>query len=117
MNIALIIPRGAFYYENIDLGARTISTEYCADIVEKKLQEITKGRMDRVNSILTDTCDTMLKTAHILQATPSLRHTFMVPYDPHGLQLLIYDICEFTSFQRFVKQANEIMAHFKSSKK
>ena len=117
MNIALTTPRGAFYYENIVLGSATVSAEFCAEKIEQRLQHITKQRMRRVNSISTDTCDTMLKTARLLRALPSLKHTFMVPCDPHGLQLLIQDICKFTWFTKVVRQANEIVAHFKGSKK
>jgi hypothetical protein len=59
----------------------------------------------------------MLKTARLLQALPSFQHTFMVPCDPHGLQLFIQDICESSAFRATVKQADEIVAHFKGSKK
>ena len=67
--------------------------------------------------MLTDTCDIMLKTARLLQALPSFQHVFMVPCDPHGLQLLIQDICESPKFRGAVRKADEIVAHFKGSKK
>lgn len=117
MNIAVTTERGAFYNQNLDIGADTASAEYCAEKIEQRCQLITKGRLNRINSISTDTCDTMLKTARLLQATPSMKHTFMIPCDPHGLQLLIQDICEFPAFAPTVKQADEIVAHFKQSKK
>jgi hypothetical protein len=41
MNIAVTIERGAFYYENINLGAKTVSTEFSAELIERKLQDIT----------------------------------------------------------------------------
>jgi hypothetical protein len=117
MNIAVTTPHRAFYYENISLRGITVSGEFCATKIEQKLQEITKQRMKRVNSISTDTCETMMKTARLLQVLLSLSHTFMIPCDPHGIQLLIQDICKFSWYQKVVKQANEIVTHFKSSKK
>jgi len=117
MNIAVTTPRGAFYYENITLGGTTISGEFCTEKIEQKMLQITKQRLKRINCISTDTCDTMLKTTRLLKALPALSHAFMIPCDPHGLQLLIRDICTFSWYQKIVKQANEVVAHFKSSKK
>jgi Protein of unknown function (DUF 659) len=117
VNIAITTERGAFYYENINLGAKTIKAEFSSQLIKEKLQKITNNQLARVNSISTDTCDTILKTARLLQASPSLKHTFMIPCDPYGLQLLIQDICETPWFTKTVKQANDIMAHFKNSKK
>jgi hypothetical protein len=117
MNIALTTPRGAFYYESIDLGAATVSGEFCAEKIELKLQDITKQRMERINSISTDTCDTALKFGRLLCSQPSLKHAFQILCDPHGLQLLIQDICNFPIFAKVVKQANEIVAYFKGAKK
>jgi hypothetical protein len=117
MNISITTERGAFYHKNIDLGANKVSAEFCAERIEQEAQLITKGQLQRINSISTDTCDTMFKAARLLQAIPSFRHTFMVPCDPHGLQLLIQDICESPAFRPTVKQADEIVGHFKRSKK
>jgi Protein of unknown function (DUF 659) len=86
MNISITTERGAFYHENIDLGATTVSAKFCAEKIKQEALSITKGQLQRINSISTDTCDTMLKTARLLQALPSFQHTFMVPCDPHGLQ-------------------------------
>ena len=85
MTIAVTTERGAFYNQNIDIGAATASGEWCAGQIEERAKTITKGRIIRINAISTDTCDTMLKTARLLQALPSMKHTFMVPCDPHGL--------------------------------
>jgi hypothetical protein len=117
MNIAVTTERGAFYDQNLDIGAATASGEWCAEQIVERAKIITKGRIIHINAISTDTCDIMLKTARILQALPSMKHTFMVPCDPHGLQLLIQDICDYSAFNRVIKQADEIIAHFKNSKK
>jgi Protein of unknown function (DUF 659) len=117
MNISITTERGAFYHENIDLGAQAVTAEFCAEKIEQQARLITKGQLGRINSISTDTCDTMLKTARLLQALPSFQHAFMVPCDPHGLQLLIQDICESPTFRETVRKADEIVSHFKGSKK
>jgi hypothetical protein len=103
MNISITIERGAFYNKNINLGAATVSAEFCAEKINQQALLITKGQLQRINSISTDIYDTILKTARFLQALPSFQHTFMVPCDPHGLQLLIQDICESSAFRATVK--------------
>jgi hypothetical protein len=103
MNISITTERGAFYHENIDLGATIVSAEFCAEKIEQETRLITKGQLQRINSISTDICDTMFKAARLLQAIPSFQHTFMVPCDPHSLQLLIQDICESPAFRQTVK--------------
>ena len=79
MNIAIATERGAFHYESIDLGTATVSAEFNAEIIGKRPLVITKEQVKRVNSISTDTCDTMLKTGRLLQSFPALNHTFMIP--------------------------------------
>jgi hypothetical protein len=66
MNISITTERGAFYYKNIDLGATTVNAEFCAKKIEQQARSITKEQLKRINSISTDTCDTILKTAHLL---------------------------------------------------
>ena len=94
MNISVTTERGAFFVENIDLGAATVTAEYCTQLIEQRAQVITKGQLGHINSISTDTGGAMPKTARLLKALPSFQHTFMIPCDPHGLQLLIQDICK-----------------------
>ena len=60
--------------KSIDLGTATVSAEFSAEIIGKRLLVITKEQMKRVNSISADTCDTMLKTGRLLQSFPILNH-------------------------------------------
>lgn len=48
----------------------------------------------RINSISTDTCHVMKSVWEKLEATPELRHCFMIPCDSHGLQLIMKDIVD-----------------------
>jgi hypothetical protein len=37
MNIIVIIKRGAFYYENINLSAETMSAEFSVELIKRRL--------------------------------------------------------------------------------
>lgn len=53
----------------------SLSTEkgvFCADLAEKRLQTVTRGRMSRVNSLCTDTCSPMLSALRQLKQRPDL---------------------------------------------
>jgi hypothetical protein len=43
MNIAITTDRGAFYDQNIDIGAIKVTAEFCVDQIEQRAQVITKG--------------------------------------------------------------------------
>jgi hypothetical protein len=45
INISITIERGAFYNENIDLGATTVSAEFYAEKIEQQALSITKGQL------------------------------------------------------------------------
>jgi len=117
MNLSLTTEKGAFFDSNIDLGAATVSAEFCADLAEKRLQTVTRGKMSRVNSFCTDTCSPMLSALRQLKQRPDLQHTFTIPCDPHGLQLLIQDICEDVAYKELVANANTIVGFLKNAKK
>ena len=117
MNIAITIEQGAFYDSTIALGAATVGAEFCTEIIEKRLQVITKGKMKRVNALSTDTCDTMGNTGKLLEKIPSMAHTFHIYCDPHSLNLLIGDIMKDTLFAVTAIAADNIVAHFHSAKK
>jgi hypothetical protein len=71
MNIFITTERGAFYYKNIDLGTIAVTAEFYVEKIEQQARLITKGQLERINFILIDTCDIMLKSARLLQALPS----------------------------------------------
>jgi hypothetical protein len=72
MNLSLSTEKGAFFDSNIDLGAATVSAKFCADLAEKRLQIITRGKMSRVNSLYTDICSPILSTLRQLKQRPDL---------------------------------------------
>jgi hypothetical protein len=66
INISITTERGAFCYKNINLGVTAVTVKYYAEKIKQEIRSITKGQPKRINSILTDTCDTILKTARLL---------------------------------------------------
>jgi hypothetical protein len=57
MNISITTERGAFYYKNIDLGFITVTAEFCTEKIEQQARLITKGELERINSILINIYD------------------------------------------------------------
>jgi hypothetical protein len=66
INIFIITERGVFYYKNINLNTIAITAEFYTEKIKQRTRLITKGQLKRINFILTDICDTMLKTARLL---------------------------------------------------
>jgi hypothetical protein len=66
MNISIITERGAFFNLNIDLSTATVSAEFYVKKIEQRARTIAKERITRINAILTDTCDTILKAERVL---------------------------------------------------
>jgi hypothetical protein len=66
MNISVTTERGAFYYKNINLGATAVTAEFCAKKIKEQTRLIIKRQSKCINSILTNTYDTILKTARLL---------------------------------------------------
>jgi Protein of unknown function (DUF 659) len=49
INIAVITEKGVFFVENIDLGAAAVTAEYCTELIEQRVQVISKGLPKRLN--------------------------------------------------------------------
>ena len=83
------------------LDAQNIS-QWVMDTLRLLLTEIKSNAHEsfnwrQVNSISTDTCNTMQTVWNTLASTDELRHAFMVPCDSHGLQLVVKDILSLPS--------------------
>lgn len=70
-----------------------------------------------MSSLSTDTCATMQSTWTGLAKHPSLSHSFFVPCDSHGLQLLIKDLLESAPFSDTITKAQTIVSAFRCAKK
>lgn len=51
-----------------------------------------EGKLWRINSLTTDTCNLILALWKFLKKDPRLEHIFCAQCDSHGIQLLIKDI-------------------------
>ena len=61
VNISIHTPSGAFHWRSEDIGARQMTTINVADWIKHNLTRLCNGRFNKINSIATDTCPTMLK--------------------------------------------------------
>ena len=110
--------RGGGFHLKADVAiARTMDGEIQAQWLYEQLISATGGELWRVNSIATDTCDTMRRAARFLIKLPGLQHVFHVLCDSHGLQLLLGDIIEKPFITKVWKRAQRIAVAFLSSPK
>ena len=117
LNISVGTAYGAFYYDNIDMGAATLSAETLGAKIEEVYTQITQAQLNRINSISGDSCSTNLAMFKQLQAQPALAHCFFIPCDAHSLQLLIKDICSHDTIKEVVSAVDNLVSHFKHSPK
>jgi Protein of unknown function (DUF 659) len=111
-NISVTTKKEAFYYHNTALGLDTAGAVYIADKVIEALNIVTRNRLSRINSISTDICNTMLGSFNQISSRPGLKHCFLIPCDPHGLQLLIKDILSYPIYAITVYATSQIIDYF-----
>lgn len=69
----------------------------------------------RINSVGTDTCNTMRDTWNRMARDFRAKHVFFIPCDSHALQLLMKDIIETTWFSDRFQSAQNVVTHFNKS--
>jgi len=114
-NTCLHTPQGALHWTSQDIAAKRLTAENVATTLRQLMHEISNGEYSRLNSLSTDTCDTMLKTHWLMLQFPELKHVFFIPCDSHGLQLLVKDIVNLPVFKTILDQAQNIAKAFKKS--
>ena len=109
---------GGGFHLKADVGiARVMDGEVQARWLHEQLVSVTGGELWRVNSVATDTCDTMRKVARLLAKLPGMQHVFFVGCDSHGLQLLLKDILKKPFIAKALKKAQRIAVSFLASPK
>jgi hypothetical protein len=89
-NTSIITMDGqSFHWLSKDLGSTQQSADEIAKAVLTNLVDMTDGDLSLVNSLATDTCNTMKSTWEKLGQDERLKNCFFVPCDSHGIQLLI----------------------------
>lgn len=74
--------------------------------------ETTEGKLWRVNSLITDTCNLILALWKILKKDRCLEHIFCAPYNSYGIQLLIKDILSIQWYAEVICRAQLIVRCF-----
>ena len=99
----------------INIGDKQLTAENAAAILRKHMLEISNGNNLRINSLSTDTCDTMRKNWRCSRQSPEFKHVFFIPCDSHSLQLLLKDILKLSTFEVVLDNAQIIAKAFKKS--
>jgi hypothetical protein len=118
VNLSFATRLGSFYVDAEACGVETQSAEFLAGWYKSKVVGfLGPGQWWRVNSLATDTCDTMRAVWEILRRNSDTRHLLFVPCDSHGLQLLINDILETFPYSRILEKATDVVSFFCRAKK
>jgi hypothetical protein len=115
-NISLQSLYGSFHYISEDVGTKQLTAENTAAWLRTHLEVLSEENWQRINSITTDTCSTMLSMWTKLRKAPELKHVFCIPCDSHGIQLLVKDmLTDIPQFKLLYDQAQAIAKAFKLS--
>jgi hypothetical protein len=120
INACIVTDQGFFCLKYERLSKGTFSAERQAEWLAALLDGIEKEAgfdFPTVNCVMTDTCATMRKFWTILSKISRFKHSFFVPCDFHGLQLLIKDIVTLEPFAITVRKAQAIVSHFRGAHK
>jgi hypothetical protein len=115
INICVATSKGAFYWETQDSGSHAQTAQFLTNWLVERVEPLVDGDWSRVNSVSTDTCNTMRAVWEDLRRLPSRKHIFCIPCDSHGLQLLIKDILTINPYDRLLEKAESVAAWFHRS--
>src|SRR5579859_5159335 len=114
-NICLHTPNGALHWLSEDVRDKRMTVDNITTMLRDRMNDICQGRHSRLNSLSTDTCETMLSVHRQLRQYPELKHLFFIPCDSHGLQLLVKDVLTLPVFKPIIEKAQSIAKAFKKS--
>jgi hypothetical protein len=117
VNISVQIPDGpAFYWKTFDTGDEQHTAENWVKLIWREMQQLCGSDFCRINSICTDTENTMRSVHDLLGRCPELSHINFSLCDSHGLQLLIKDILLLPFFEDLHNSVNTLLTFFSRSK-
>ncbi|OAQ72001.2 transposase [Pochonia chlamydosporia 170] len=117
VNISVQIPDGpAFYWKTFDTGDEQHTAENWVKLIWREMQKLCGGDLSRINSICTDTENTMRSVHDLLGRFPELSHVNFSLCDSHGLQLLIKDILLLPFFEDLFDNVTTLLTFFSRSK-
>ncbi|KAG7413141.1 hypothetical protein Forpi1262_v017166 [Fusarium oxysporum f. sp. raphani] len=117
VNISVQLPDGpAFYWKTFDTGDEQHTAENWVKLIWGEMQQLCGGDLSRINSICTDTENTMRSVHGLLGRFPDLSHINFSLCDSHGLQLLIKDILLLPFFDDLFNNVTTLLKFFSRSK-
>jgi hypothetical protein len=126
VNFSILCNLGSFCMKQDAVPTGAFRAEKQADWLEAQIEELEvrykaefgqNAQLPPINSVSTDTCSTMRSMWMHLRSKPRFQHTFFIPCDSHGLQLLIKDIITLDLFKDTMAMCNQIVAHFRLAQK
>jgi hypothetical protein len=114
-NISIHTPYGSLHYISEDIGAKRMDAAGYANWLRTHLQKLTDNDFARINSIATDTCNTMLSMRKELLQSPDFKHVLFIPCDSHGIQLLVKDLLSIPRLQTILNKAQAIVKAFRKA--
>lgn len=106
-----------FYIHSESNGAKTMDAKTQAAWLITQMTQTTEGKLWRVNSLTTDTCNLMHALWKSLKKDPRLEHIFCAPCGSHGIQLLIKDIISVKWYAGVIRRAQLIVRSFRAAHK
>ena len=117
VNISVQVPDGpVFYWKTLDTGDEQHTAENWVRLIWGEMQQLCSGDLSRINSICTDTENTMRSVHDMLGRFPELSHINFSLCDSHGLQLLIKDILLLPFFENLFNNVSTLLVFFSRSK-
>ncbi|OBS16086.1 hypothetical protein FPOA_13171 [Fusarium poae] len=117
VSISVQVPDGpAFYWKTLDAGDEQHTAENWARLIWGETQQLCGGDLSIINSICTDTENTMRSVHDLLGRSPELSHVNFSLCDSHGLQLLIKDILLLPFFEDLFNNVSTLLVFFSRSK-
>ncbi len=109
--------RGCFYIHSESNGARTMDAKTQAAWLITQMTETTEGKLLRVNSLTTDTCNLMRALWKFFKKDPRLEYIFCALCNSHGIQFLIKDILSIKWYAWVIRRAQLIVRSFCAANK
>ncbi|RKK21290.1 hypothetical protein BFJ66_g17644 [Fusarium oxysporum f. sp. cepae] len=92
VNISVQLPDGpAFYWKTFDTGDEQHTADNWVKLIWREMQQLCGGDLSRINSICTDTENTMRSVHDLLGRFPELSHINFSLCDSHGLPVMLLD--------------------------
>src|SRR5579859_1443877 len=112
-NISIHSDPGSYHYISEDIGTLQMNAVTNADWLRNHLLMLSHNDPTRVNSITTDTCNTMFNIWEQFEHYDGFKHCFFIPCDSHGIQLLIEDVLHLPHFSNVLQQAQLVAKSFR----